>query len=213
MEKKYDKINGDYNQIPFGKNDVNKDPFIEFSKWLDEAISLKIKEPTAMVLSTVGNNNQPSSRIVLLKEIKDDNFIFYTNYDSKKGHQISENHFGSLLFYWSELEKQVRIEGRIEKASQEISEEYYLSRSAKRRIGAWASPQSQEIPNRKYLEEKQAEFEEKLNGSVPKRPDNWGGYILTPNIIEFWKGRPNRLHDRIEYYLDGSEWKLRRLAP
>jgi pyridoxamine 5'-phosphate oxidase len=174
---------------------------------------MKIKEPTAMVLSTVGNNNQPSSRMVLLKEIKDDGFIFYTNYDSKKGHQISENHFGSLLFYWPELEKQIRIEGRIEKASEEISEEYYLARSAKRRIGAWASPQSQEIPNRKFLEDKQAKYETEFEGKSPKRPDNWGGYVLTPYIIEFWLGRPNRLHDRIEYYLDGSEWKLRRLAP
>lgn len=213
MEKKYNKQNSDYNQKPFGKSNVDKNPFKEFTKWLDEAITLKIKEPTAMALSTVGNNNQPSSRMVLLKEIKDNGFIFYTNYDSKKGHQISENHFGSLLFFWPELEKQIRIEGRIEKTSQEISEEYYLTRSAKRRIGAWASPQSKEIPNRKYLEEKQAEFEEKFNKSTPKRPDNWGGYILTPYIIEFWLGRPNRLHDRIEYYLDGNEWKLRRLAP
>lgn len=213
MEKKYDNLNRDYNQKPFGKKDIDKDPFIEFSKWLDEAISLKIIEPTAMVLSTVGNNNQPSSRIVLLKEIKDDSFIFYSNYDSKKGHQISENHFGNLLFYWPALEKQIRIEGRIEKASEEISEEYYLSRSAKRRIGAWASPQSREIPNRKYLEEKQSEFEKKFKGQIPKRPENWGGYVLTPYLIEFWKGRPNRLHDRIEYYLDDDEWKLRRLAP
>ncbi|MDA3954414.1 MAG: pyridoxamine 5'-phosphate oxidase [Bacteroidales bacterium] len=213
MGEKYDNINGDHTQKPFGKSDVDKNPFIEFSKWVDEAISAKIKEPTAMVLSTAGNNQQPSSRMVLLKEIKDEGFIFYSNYDSKKGHQISENHFGSLLFYWPELEKQIRIEGRIEKTSEEISEEYYLTRSAKRRIGAWASPQSKEIPNRKFLENKQTEFEKIFSENTPKRPDNWGGYVLTPYIIEFWLGRPNRLHDRIEYYLDGDEWKLRRLAP
>ncbi len=213
MEKKYDKIRTEYRLKPFGKNDVDPDPFKQFSEWIDMAINSGIKEPTAMVLSTVGKNLQPSTRMVLLKEIKNDGFIFYTNYDSKKGRQVSENHYGSLLFYWPELEKQVRIEGRIEKTSQEISEEYYLTRSAKRRIGAWASPQSQEIPNRKYMEDKQAEFEKKFAGSIVNRPDNWGGYILMPYIIEFWQGRPNRLHDRIEYYLDDNEWKLRRLAP
>ncbi len=213
MDKKYDKIRTEYRLKPFNKKDVEQDPFKQFGKWMDRAISSGIKEPTAMALSTVGKNLQPSTRMVLLKEIKNDNFIFYTNYDSKKGHQISENHFGSLLFYWPELERQIRIEGRIEKASVEISEEYYLTRSAKRRIGAWASPQSKEIPNRQYLEDKQAEFEKKFEGEIIKKPDNWGGYLLTPYTIEFWQGRPNRLHDRLEYYLDDTEWKIRRLAP
>ncbi len=213
MDKKYDEIRNDYRQKPFGKKIAERDPFKQFTYWMDMAIDAGIKEPTAMSLATVGKNLQPSSRMVLLKEIRNDNFIFYSNYDSKKGKQIAENHFGSLLFYWAELEKQIRIEGRIEKASKEISEEYYLTRSAKRRIGAWASPQSQEIPNRKYLEEKQAEFEKKFAGEPIKKPENWGGYILIPYKIEFWQGRPNRLHDRIEYYLDDNEWKIRRLAP
>ena len=213
MDKKYDKIRNEYRQKPFGKKIAERDPFKQFSDWMDIAIDSGIKEPTAMALATVGKNLQPSNRMVLLKEIRNDNFIFYTNYDSKKGKQIEENHFGSLLFYWAELEKQIRIEGRIEKASKEISEEYYLTRSAKRRIGAWASPQSQEIPNRKYLEDKQAEFEKKFAGEPNTRPDNWGGYILIPYKMEFWQGRPNRLHDRIEYYLDDNEWKIRRLAP
>ena len=213
MDKKYDKIRNDYRQKSFGKKDVNENPFKQFTNWMDRAINSGIKEPTAMTLSTVGKNMQPSSRMVLLKEIKDGGFIFYTNYESKKGHQIAENHFGSLLFYWSELERQIRIEGRIEKTSEEISEEYYLTRSAKRRIGAWASPQSQEIPNRKYLEDKQSEYSKKFEGTSPARPQNWGGYVLTPYIMEFWQGRPNRLHDRIEYYLDDNDWKIRRLAP
>lgn len=213
MDKKYDKIRNDYKQKPFGKNDVDTNPFKQFNEWMDRAINSGIKEPTAMALSTVGHNLQPSSRMVLLKEIKNDGFIFYTNYESKKGHHISENHYGSLLFYWAELERQIRIEGRIEKASEKISEEYYLTRSAKRRIGAWASPQSQEIPNRKFLEDKQKEYEEKFTGTPPTRPENWGGYILTPYTIEFWQGRPNRLHDRIEYYFDDNDWKIRRLAP
>ena len=213
MEKKYDKIRRDYRQKPFGKKDVDADPFKQFSNWMDRAINSGIIEPTAMALSTVGKNQQPSTRMVLLKEIKNEGFIFYSNYESKKGHQISENHFGCILFYWPELERQIRIEGRIEKTSKEISEEYYLTRSAKRRIGAWASPQSHEIPNRKFLEDKQAEFQAKFIKNTPIKPDNWGGYILTPYIIEFWQGRPNRLHDRIEYYLDDNDWKLRRLAP
>jgi pyridoxamine 5'-phosphate oxidase len=213
MDKKYDKIRNDYRQKPFGKKDVNADPFKQFSEWMDRAINSGIKEPTAMALATVGKNMQPSSRMVLLKEIKDGGFIFYTNYESKKGYQISENHYGSLLFYWPELERQIRIEGRIEKTSDEISEEYYLTRSAKRRIGAWASPQSQEIPNRKFLEDKQLEYEKKFVGNPPTRPQNWGGYLLTPYIFEFWQGRPNRLHDRIEYYYDDTNWKIRRLAP
>jgi pyridoxamine 5'-phosphate oxidase len=213
MDKKYDKIRSDHKQKPFAKKDVDKNPFKQFSKWMDIAINSGIKEPTAMALSTVNKNMQPSSRMVLLKEIKNDGFIFYTNYKSKKGHEIADNHYGSLLFYWPELEKQIRIEGRIEKTSEEISEEYYLTRSAKRRIGAWASPQSKEIPNRQFLEEKQAEYIKKFEGTPPKRPENWGGYILIPYIIEFWQGRPNRLHDRLEFYLDDTEWKIRRLAP
>ncbi|MFC2096383.1 pyridoxamine 5'-phosphate oxidase [Bacteroidota bacterium] len=213
MDKKYDKIRTEYRLKSFDKKDVDPDPFKQFSQWMDKAINSGIKEPTAMSLSTVGKNMQPSSRMVLLKEIRNDSFIFYSNYDSKKGHQVTENHFGSLLFYWPELEKQIRIEGRIEKASIEISKEYYLTRSAKRRIGAWASPQSQEIPNRKFLEDKQAEFENKFEGEPIKKPENWGGYVLTPYTIEFWQGRPSRLHDRLEYYLDDTEWKIRRLAP
>jgi len=213
MDKNYDKIRNDYRQKPFGKKDISENPFKQFNEWMDKAISSGIKEPTAMTLSTVGKNLQPSSRMVLLKEIRNDSFIFYTNYESKKGHQISENHYGSLLFYWAELEHQIRIEGRIEKASKEISDEYYLTRSAKRRIGAWASPQSREIPNRKFLEDKQNEFEQKFSDNPIQKPANWGGYILTPYTIEFWQGRPNRLHDRLEYYLDDSDWKIRRLAP
>ncbi len=213
MDKNYDKIRNEYRQKPFGKKIAERDPFKQFSDWMDIAMDSGIKEPTAMVLATVGKNMQPSNRMVLLKEIRNNTFIFYTNYDSKKGQQIDENHFGSLLFFWSELEKQIRIEGRIEKTPKEISEEYYLTRSAKRRIGAWASPQSKEIPNRKFLEDKQAEFEKKFEGKPIQKPYNWGGYMLIPYTIEFWQGRPNRLHDRIEYYLDDNEWKIRRLAP
>jgi pyridoxamine 5'-phosphate oxidase len=213
MEKKYTQIRNEYKLKSLNESDVHANPFKQFNIWMDEAITSALPEPTAMALATVGKNLQPSVRMVLLKEIKPDGFIFYSNYDSKKGHHLEENPFGSLLFYWPELEKQIRIEGRIEKTSDEISDEYYLSRPAKSRIGSWASPQSREIPDRKFLEEKQAEYEHKFEGHLPPRPKNWGGYILIPYTFEFWQGRPSRLHDRIEYYYDDNNWKIRRLAP
>ncbi|MFO7828494.1 MAG: pyridoxamine 5'-phosphate oxidase [Bacteroidales bacterium] len=213
MKKKYDEIRNEYKNKKLSKKDVDPDPFKQFTVWMDEAIKSGVKEPTAMALATSGKNLQPSNRIVLLKEIQNGGFIFFSNYESKKGHQLIENPYGSLLFFWPELEKQIRLEGRIEKTSKEISDNYYLTRPAKRRIGAWASPQSREIPNRKSLEELQADYEAKFEGQPPKRPENWGGYILIPYTFEFWQGRPNRLHDRIEYYLDDNDWKIRRLAP
>jgi pyridoxamine 5'-phosphate oxidase len=213
MKKKYDAIRNEYQNKKLSKKDVHADPFQQFVQWMDEAIKAEIKEPTAMSLATAGKNLLPTNRIVLLKEIQNQGFIFFTNYESKKGYQLAENPYGSLLFFWPELERQIRIQGRIEKSSKEISDNYYLTRPAKRRIGAWASPQSQEIPNRKYLEELQTEYEKKFEGKPPQRPDNWGGFILMPYTFEFWQGRPNRLHDRIEYYLDDCDWKLRRLAP
>jgi pyridoxamine 5'-phosphate oxidase len=213
MKKKYDEIRNEYQNKKLSKKDVHADPFQQFVRWMDEAIKAEIKEPTAMSLATTGKNLLPTNRIVLLKEIQNQGFIFFTNYESKKGYQLAENPYGSLLFFWPELERQIRIQGRIEKTSKEISDNYYLTRPAKRRIGAWASPQSQEIPNRKYLEELQSEYEKKFEGKPPQRPDHWGGFILIPYTFEFWQGRPNRLHDRIEYYLDDSDWKLRRLAP
>ncbi|MGM0504479.1 MAG: pyridoxamine 5'-phosphate oxidase [Bacteroidota bacterium] len=213
MEKKYDEIRNEYQKKKLQKKDVHADPFKQFIHWMDEAIKAGVKEPTAMSLATTGKNSLPSNRIVLLKEVQNQGFIFFSNYESKKGHQLTENPYGSILFFWPELERQIRIEGRIEKTSKEISDNYYLTRPAKRRIGAWASPQSREIPNRKHLEDLQTEYEKKFEGEPPQRPDNWGGYILMPYTFEFWQGRPNRLHDRIEYYLDDSDWKLRRLAP
>ena len=213
MEKKFDSIRNEYRKKKLNKKDVHPDPFKQFVDWMDQAIKSGVKEPTAMSLASAGKNSMPSNRIVLLKEIQNQGFIFFSNYESKKGHQLTENPYGSILFFWPELEKQIRIEGRIEKTPKEISDKYYLTRPAKRRIGAWASPQSREIPNRKHLEDLQAEYEKKFEGKAPHRPDNWGGYILIPYTFEFWQGRPNRLHDRIEYYLDDNDWKIRRLAP
>jgi len=213
MEKKFDSIRNEYRKKKLNKKDVHPDPFKQFVDWMDQAIKSGVKEPTAMSLASAGKNSMPSNRIVLLKEIQNQGFIFFSNYESKKGHQLTENPYGSILFFWPELEKQIRIEGRIEKTPKEISDNYYLTRPAKRRIGAWASPQSREISNRKHLEKLQLEYEKKFEGEAPKRPDNWGGYVLIPYTFEFWQGRPNRLHDRIEYYFDDNDWKIRRLAP
>ncbi|MEE4197486.1 MAG: pyridoxamine 5'-phosphate oxidase [Bacteroidales bacterium] len=213
MEKKFDSLRNEYMKKKLSKKDVHPDPFKQFVKWMDEAIKAGVYEPTAMSLATTGKNLLPSNRIVLLKEIMDQGFVFFTNYESKKGHQLAENPYGSILFFWPELEKQIRIEGRIEKTPREISDNYYLTRPAKRRIGAWASPQSREIPHRDHLEKLQADYEKKFAHHPPHRPENWGGFMLIPYTFEFWQGRPNRLHDRIEYYFDDNDWKIRRLAP
>lgn len=213
MKKKIPEIRNEYSKSSLSKADVNKDPYVQFQNWLNDAIHAKLPEPSAMALSTTGKNMQPSSRMVLLKDIKDNGLLFYTNYESKKGMQIKENPYASLLFFWPELERQIRIEGRIEKTSEKISDEYYLSRPGKSRIGAWASPQSKEIESRKWLEEKHADYELEFIGNVPERPKHWGGYMLIPYQFEFWQGRPKRLHDRIEYYRDNDEWRIRRLAP
>src|SRR6056297_1770530 len=167
MEKKFDSIRNEYRKKKLNKKDVHPDPFKQFVDWMDQAIKSGVKEPTAMSLASAGKNSMPSNRIVLLKEIQNQGFIFFSNYESKKGHQLTENPYGSILFFWPELEKQIRIEGRIKKHPKKISDNYYLTRPAKRRIGAWASPQSREIPNRKHLEDLQAEYEKKFEGKAP----------------------------------------------
>jgi len=213
MNEKFKERRKEYRKASFNLEDVHRDPYKQFMVWMDKAIKSDIYEPNAMSLSTCGKNMQPSTRMVLLKELKKDGFIFFTNYNSKKGKQLKENPYGSILFYWPELELQIRIDGRIEQTTDEVSDEFYLSRTGKSRIGAWASPQSEEIPDKEYLEQLHADYELQFIGQFPKRPKYWGGYMLIPYIFEFWQGRPNRLHDRIEYYLDDNEWKLRRLAP
>jgi len=213
MKKKLSEIRKEYTLKSLDETDVLSNPYEQFNLWMNEAIKADVPEPTAMSVATIGPNNMPSSRMVLLKELKEEGFVFYSNYNSRKGQHLDRHPFGSLLFFWPELERQIRVEGRIERASKEISDEYYLSRPGKSRIGAWASPQSEEIPDREWLEQKHAEYEMQFVGQIPKRPDHWGGYIVTPYTFEFWQGRPQRLHDRIEYYLDDQEWKIRRLAP
>ncbi|EON77935.1 Pyridoxamine 5'-phosphate oxidase [Lunatimonas lonarensis] len=193
-------------------NKVEKSPLEQFKRWMEEALSAKVMEPNAMNLATIGLDGRPTSRIVLLKGI-DHGFVFFTNYTSKKGRELTENSFASLNFFWPEMERQVRIEGKTERVSEQESDEYFLSRPLESQIGAWTSPQSQEIPDRLYLEEKRKSYEEKFSREALHRPAHWGGFRLIADRLEFWQGRPGRLHDRIKYELEANAWKIVRLAP
>jgi pyridoxamine 5'-phosphate oxidase len=200
-----------YLQLDIDNLDIN--PIVQFQYWLNEALRAGVAEPTAMVLSTATIDGKPSSRVVLLKNLDHDGFTFFSNYESKKGIQISKNPNGSLLFYWPQLERQVRIEGKILRTLRHVSDEYFQSRPEGSKIGAWASPQSRRVPNREYLDNLQRDYLELFRNRTLERPENWGGYKLLPELIEFWQGRENRLHDRFEYTLNGNVWEIYRLAP
>lgn len=194
------------------EQNVLKNPFEQFGVWLQEAIESDQLEPTAMVLSTVDEHLQPHSRVVLLKEFVHDSFVFYTNYEGHKAQQIAQNNNVSLVFFWPTLERQVRIEGKVEKISEVISTTYFKSRPIDSQLGAWASPQSQLIRSQDFLEKQFQYFENKFGNEVPK-PSHWGGYCVRPTSIEFWQGRANRLHDRLLFSKESNEWKISRLAP
>lgn len=191
---------------------VGKDPLAFFKKWFDDAVSSEVGEANAMTLATVDKEMQPHARIVLLKGLEQDGFVFYTNYDSDKGHQIADNSRASIVFFWKELERQVRIEGRLEKTSAAESDQYFHSRPKGSQLGAWSSPQSKKIISRDILEEHFNEFQQKYPDNVP-RPEYWGGYRLMPHKIEFWQGRGNRMHDRIVFEKLGDIWDKYRVAP
>lgn len=200
-----------YSQLEVDKLDT--DPIVQFRYWLNDAMKANVFEPTAMVLSTAGNEGIPSSRVVLLKNLDHDGFTFFSNYESRKGIQIAQNPNASLLFFWPQIERQVRIEGRVAKTPRNISDEYFQSRPEGSKIGAWASPQSRVVPNREYLDNLQKDYILLFKSKVLERPENWGGYKLFPHTMEFWQGRENRLHDRFEYKMNGSLWEIHRLAP
>lgn len=203
----------EYQLKSLSEDDVNNNPIVQFETWWKEAVNAEIVEVNAMTLATASTDGVPSARIVLLKEFTEKGFVFYTNYESYKAQQLAENPRASLLFFWKELERQIRITGLVEKVSEEESDAYFNSRPIGSRIGASASPQSHTIENRQWLEQKVKETEDKWNDET-KRPSFWGGYRVKPVIIEFWQGRPSRLHDRIQYtLLENGGWMKERLAP
>ena len=194
------------------ETEVSPNPLNLFQVWFDQAVKAECPEPNSMTLATADSAGNPSARIVLLKGADSAGFTFFTNYESQKGKELAARPHAALLFHWHELERQVRIKGVVERVSPAESDEYFHSRPSASRIGAWASPQSSEIPNREFLEEAEKRFAADF-GDKPPRPEHWGGYRLQPTEIEFWQGRPSRLHDRIHYQLDGAQWRITRLAP
>ena len=196
------------------ETNVAADPVTQFSIWWQQALDSNIDEPNAMTLATASCDGLPSARIVLLKGFNDNGFVFFTNYKSYKAIQLEENPKACLVFFWKELERQVRIVGLVKKVTAEESDNYYNSRPKYSRIGALASPQSQVVESRQWIDEQFLKLLDKYKDEDPLRPDYWGGYILKPIIIEFWQGRPSRLHDRIQYTLEeNGAWKIDRLAP
>jgi len=206
-------IRKDYRLKSLLESDAASDPYVQFGHWWLEAVESKIEEVNAMTLATSSADGKPSARIVLLKGYDKNGFVFFTNYNSQKGQDIAVNPKVCLLFFWKELERQVRIDGDIEKISAAESEEYFQSRPIGSRIGAWCSPQSSVIPDRSILDKNVEHYTHKFHAQEVPRPDHWGGYIVKPTAIEFWQGRSSRLHDRLKYSVTSNGWKLERLAP
>lgn len=206
-------IRKQYSLKTLERPDLAADPISQFEAWFQEVLAADILEPNAMVLATADANGRPSARVVLLKGVQDGGFVFYSNYHSRKGHDMAENPQAALVFNWLDLERQVRIEGSVQKVSQEVSEAYFHSRPRGSQLGAWTSRQSEVISGREVLDERLAKLEQRYPDTVPL-PDFWGGYIVTPKRIEFWQGRSNRLHDRFVYDLqEDDSWTLERLSP
>ncbi len=207
-------IRKDYSKSSLDITSVDKNPITQFERWFEEALAAQIAEPTAFTLSTVTEDGRPSGRIVLLKGVENEKFVFYTNYQSAKGKELGNNPACSLTFFWPDLERQVRIEGIASRVDVATSEKYFQSRPRESQIGAWASPQSSIISGREILDERVKELQKKFDAvdKLPK-PNQWGGYEIEPNEIEFWQGRSNRLHDRIVFFKTDGKWQTHRLAP
>lgn len=204
----------EYSTQSFLESDAAADPIVQFDKWWQQALNSQIVEPNAMTLATASSDGMPSARVVLMKGFDQSGFVFFSNYKSYKGVQLEENPKACLVFFWKELERQVRIMGLVKKLSPEESDDYFHSRPLGSQLGAWASPQSEVIQDRNWLDNHYLEIAAQFKEEVIQRPPHWGGYVVQPVIIEFWQGRPSRLHDRIQYTLqENGEWKMERLAP
>jgi pyridoxamine 5'-phosphate oxidase len=206
-------IRSNYDRSSLSEDQVKRNPFDQFKLWLNEAIHEKVPEPTAMIVSTVDPEGWPDSRVVLLKEVWPDGFIFYTNYKSSKGKQIESNNHIAMNFFWPQLERQIRIIGETEKVPPQLSEEYFATRPVDSQLGAVASNQSSVISSRHELEDKYNELQKIYEGQAVPKPEHWGGYLVKPSRFEFWQGRLNRLHDRLRYEKSGNEWIIYRLSP
>lgn len=206
-------IRKDYKLRSLLEKDAHPQPIKQFQQWFNEAVKSKVEEVNAMTLATCNKDGKPSARIVLLKGFDENGFIFFTNYESRKGEELKENPYACLVFFWKELERQIRIEGTVKKLSEKESDAYFILRPEQSRISAWSSPQSQVIKNRDVLENNFNNYLQQFSDSTILRPPHWGGYLVTPQMIEFWQGRPNRLHDRLRYTAENNTWKIERLAP
>jgi pyridoxamine 5'-phosphate oxidase len=208
-----EKLRYEYTKGSLEISDLSPDPFTQFSRWLEAALDAHLQEPHGMTLSTVGLDGRPSSRVVLLRGYSPAGFVFYTNYRSRKGRELEHNPYAALGFWWPELERQIRIEGRVQRLEPELSDAYFASRPYESQAGSACSPQSEPIPSREWLLERIAALKRQYPERIP-RPEHWGGYRLEPDYFEFWQGRTNRLHDRFAYRLQPDQsWRIERLAP
>ncbi len=207
-------IRKDYQFQGLSETDADRNPFKQFQVWFDQALAAQLPEPNAMTVATVTKSGKPRARVVLLKNFDERGFVFYTNYHSHKGQELADNPQAAIAFWWAELERQVRIEGRVLKVSDRESDEYFHSRPFNSRLGAWASEQSQVIESREVLEQRLQDLKTKYENQDIPRPPHWGGFRVIPTAIEFWQGRPSRLHDRLLYsLLDDGSWQIERLSP
>ncbi len=206
-------IRTNYQKFELTEETVATDPIQQLNLWLKDAIAGQKTDPTAMIVSTIDQQGHPESRVVLLKELTAEGLVFFTNYNSKKGQQITANEHVSVVLFWTKLERQIRIKGKAEKLSVDDSESYFKSRPLESQLGAWASPQSDIIENRQVLDDNYAHFKQYFESHELKKPPHWGGFLIRPEYFEFWQGRSNRLHDRIEFCLENQIWAIHRLAP
>lgn len=203
----------DYTLYDLSEKDVDADPLKQFQVWFNEALAANVAEPNAMILATATRDGRPSARTVLLKGFDKRGFVFYTNYESRKGLELAENPWAAVVFLWQEMQRQVRVEGQVERCSEKESDVYFRSRPLGSRLGACISPQSRVISGREVLETRLEELQGEVADREMARPPYWGGYRLRPTVVEFWQGRPSRLHDRLRYRLEDGRWVMERLAP